>query len=332
MILSSFIKFIDPKYALTYMDVGAKDGIPRKWSLLKEHIKTIGFEPDEREFQKLKSTDSVSYFNYVLSERSEELKFLVMRGGGVSSLYRPNMALLSEFENLERFDMMGESIIPALRVKSLDGVMAEQKIPDLDFVKIDTQGHELSILKGATESLTKLFGAQIEVEFFPIYEGVPLFRDIDAFMDSRGFFLMDIKRFYWKRKNYYDFSGKGQLVFGDAVYFKKPEALKKQLASSDRNYGRSKIAKGILICLVYRIFDYAVSLVQVGSDLGYFSQEESGNLVVDIKRFSRQNEIPNFVGRGKLSKMIRVLNEKLKPSSYLGWADSDRTIGNIRDL
>ena len=53
-----------------------------------------------------------------------------------------------------------------------------------------------------------------------------LFSEVNSFIESKGFSLIDLKRYFWKRKSKNDSNRKGQLVFADALYFKEPENSK----------------------------------------------------------------------------------------------------------
>ena len=39
-----------------------------------------------------------------------------------------------------------------------------------DFIKIDVQGGELSVLKGAARTLSSILGVEAVVEFIPLYD------------------------------------------------------------------------------------------------------------------------------------------------------------------
>jgi len=60
------------------------------------------------------------------------------------------------------------------------------------FLKIDTQGFESEVLKGAERSLESLVGVEIELSLVPLYEGQDLYRHFLDFFESRGFVLWDI--------------------------------------------------------------------------------------------------------------------------------------------
>ena len=103
---------------------------------------------------------------------------------------------------------------------SLDNILEENNIENPDFIKLDTQGSELDILKGGINTLqSDILGLEIEVEFAKMYKDQHLFSDTDIFAKEIGFFLFDIQRFYFKRKMGMKLGGsKGQITFGNSLY------------------------------------------------------------------------------------------------------------------
>lgn len=57
------------------------------------------------------------------------------------------------------------------------------------FLKLDTQGFDLEVLKGAGELLGEFPALQTEVSVIPIYEGMPRYDEALAFLEARGFAL-----------------------------------------------------------------------------------------------------------------------------------------------
>ena len=74
--------------------------------------------------------------------------------------------------------------------------MRKNGIQEVDFIKIDTQGSELSILKGSTDSLKNAIGLEIEVEFVDIYENQPLFNEVDSFVRKMDFELLQLTTYF----------------------------------------------------------------------------------------------------------------------------------------
>ena len=54
-------------------------------------------------------------------------------------------------------------------------------------LKIDTQGYELEVLKGAARTLDRIDYILVETSFVPLYEGQANFRDVYAFLTGHGF-------------------------------------------------------------------------------------------------------------------------------------------------
>lgn len=332
--LNCLIGQIGDKYPFTFIDVGAMGGIPLKWNNLLEVMKIIAFEPDPREFAKLVSNNKITYLNYALHSKSEDIRYYITQGHGKSSLYKPNMEILSQFNDPERFQIVQEELIPAARVKNVDSVLEENKIKDVDFIKLDTQGSELSILEGGVGNLVpKIFGAQIEVEFIEMYKNQPLFRNLDEFMDTKGFQLMDLRRQYWKRKDAVVYGEKGQLIFGDALYFKKVNVFLGALsASQDKAFVTAKIIKAVLICLVYGMFDYAIAVVNSAVAGGCLNKEEHTKIIADIRQCASGAFISKYRLNYRVYTILNSILKRFKPLSVPFWADSDDLIGNIDDI
>lgn len=110
---------------------------------------------------------------------NEERQFSVMETG--SSLYA------------ERSDALRS--VRLVKTQTLDSTLSRNELRGPIFVKIDTQGAELEILLGATETLLQTEVVQLELALLRYNEGAPLAVDVIAFMDRIGFKLFDINGF-----------------------------------------------------------------------------------------------------------------------------------------
>jgi FkbM family methyltransferase len=81
---------------------------------------------------------------------------------------------------------------------------------EIDVLKLDLQGYELEALKGCGNLLNRIKAITAEIEFISLYEGQPLFGDVDAFLRESGFRLLNLYEL-WTHPD-------GQLTAGDAVY------------------------------------------------------------------------------------------------------------------
>jgi FkbM family methyltransferase len=136
----------------------------------------------------LGSADAALTFNVVGHETSSSF----LKPSQVNHHYHPDIMQVAE--SIE---------VP---VKRLDSVMNGE----IDLLKLDLQGYELEALKGCGSLLQHIKTITAEVEFVPLYDGQPLFADIDSFLRSHGFKLFNLYEL-WTQAD-------GQLTAGDAVY------------------------------------------------------------------------------------------------------------------
>lgn len=61
-----------------------------------------------------------------------------------------------------------------------------------DFLKMDVQGYELEVLKGALKSLRSMSLVLAEVNLLDLHNGVPLLADLVGWMSNRGWVTYDI--------------------------------------------------------------------------------------------------------------------------------------------
>jgi len=97
-------------------------------------------------------------------------------------------------------------------------------VQSIDFLQIDVQGADLDVLQGALNILKSVLAIQIEVEFNPLYQGQPLFRDVDRFLSEQGFSIFDLGAVSRNRARSPICSGRrkhsGQILWGDAFYLR----------------------------------------------------------------------------------------------------------------
>jgi FkbM family methyltransferase len=314
-------------HPLTLVDVGASGGIMPLWEPHRQHLRIIGFEPDDRAFEALRNQQNslIHYFKIGLHRQSGEFDFYLTRKQKNSSCFIPNMVLLDRFHNSKRFDLIEKTTITC---KALDEVLRGEGLTDIDFIKLDTQGSELAILEGATSILTEsVFGLEIEVEFAELYQGQPLFSDVDSFVRKSGFDLINLRMSSWKRTVGETVGNeKGQLMFADALYFRQPLQLMDNLKSLDRRLARSKLLRAISICQIYGFFDYGLELLDLAAS-NLFDTSEIIQLQTHLRtQAPKTGWLPNFPGRKRSADFLRRLSKWLTPRSH---KFQQRHLGNL---
>ena len=172
---------------VTIIDIGAmvvgQEQVFCKPLIAKGKARTIAFEPDERECAKVnvklgKPHKCLPYFVGDGTERTFFQTNMTMTG----SLYPPNRKVVDKYAHLgEAMQLVATHPVKTVR---LDEVI---EVGDADLLKMDVQGAEVDVLRGATRSLKAVTIVQSEVCFVDLYEGQCLFADIDRHLREQGF-------------------------------------------------------------------------------------------------------------------------------------------------
>jgi FkbM family methyltransferase len=99
--------------------------------------------------------------------------------------------------------------------KTLDTFTQEHQIKTIDLLKMDCQGYELQILKGASELLAagRIHLIYSEVLFTPLYRGQAYFDELSAFLRGVDYHLLAL---YDGRR-----SPQGHLLWSNALFSRK---------------------------------------------------------------------------------------------------------------
>jgi FkbM family methyltransferase len=180
---------------INIVDLGARGGLNFEVSKFTSDFRVFAIELDPVEcsrlnaIEKTKQTSRVHYFPVALSSKNETRNFYMTKDPACSSIYPPNEYLAKRYREL---DCINPNSIVTIQCVTLDSWAVSNNIECIDYLKIDTQGSELDILMGSTQTLTRTSLVEIEVEFTPIYQGQPLFADVDKFMRENGFILWNL--------------------------------------------------------------------------------------------------------------------------------------------
>ena len=153
-----------PRTSEVIFDVGANQGSMTKLFLkLYKGIKIFAFEP--LPIFKVKSSQ-VKSSQVALGSRMGSLKFYECEHKASSSLILPDtnsswIRLKSRILGTDPELLYKERLI---EVTTIDHVVDENSIITIFYLKIDTEGNELDILKGASESLKKGVIRNIQIE------------------------------------------------------------------------------------------------------------------------------------------------------------------------
>jgi FkbM family methyltransferase len=147
----------------------------------------LSFEPVASTFatlQQQSQSDSMwKVFQLALGEVKEQKKINVFDASDFSSLLKP-----SEFGK-ETFDQLKTMREELIEINTLDNFLLENGLSQYKkiLLKMDTQGFDLSVFRGAKETLGCICAIVSEVSFAPIYDGMPNYHAALSEYESHGF-------------------------------------------------------------------------------------------------------------------------------------------------
>jgi FkbM family methyltransferase len=250
------------RHPLRIVDVGGAMGPDERWQSLGLGVcRFVTFEPDARSFAGLvvDPTGCNACLPVGLADVQGEKILHLTRGAFASSLYPPNAEVLKDFATWPWHEPAGETTI---RVDTLDHSLSDHPDWRPDFIKIDVEGADLDVLKGAVGHLPDVLGVQVEVAFIERNIGAPLQPEIDHWLRAAGFIPYQIVREHWVRANgVFGATSRPQLVWADALYLRDRASMLAKLARANGPDRAVIMARLIAVLLAYGAHDYALELV-----------------------------------------------------------------------
>ena len=230
------------------LDVGCSGGIEYRWHFFGDHLRAIGFDPLVAEIDRLNSLNPYPGVTYVAafvtcrdydSLFPPELRLDRIRSKSDDAFYRVSATAVLERSEVsyvqERYNK-GAPVVMTDRTVELDEMIETHDRSGVDFLKIDTDGHDIEVLLGAKAILAAggLLGLKVEAPLQgAIHSCANIFGNIDRLLREQGFSLFDLTTFHYSRRHLpapflYDLPAStttGQAIWGDAVYFRDLGAL-----------------------------------------------------------------------------------------------------------
>ena len=193
-------------------DVGAYIGeVVSKYRKLFPRAFIYPFEPFSDSFrviqEKFKDFNLVKPYQLAFSERAGKASFFVNPDKSCNSLLSPE-------SNKTKYASGTEEAITAIDVNlmTIDQFCEKELISEINILKLDVEGAELMVLRGAFEMLSRHSIGIIytEIMFAPHYKGGVLFYDLCEFLADFGYTLF----------NFYEIksAANGQLRWGNAIF------------------------------------------------------------------------------------------------------------------
>ena len=194
------------------LDIGANTG------QFADHVRNkvgyskriLSFEPLSSAFKILKKNAENDprweVFNFAIGSIEGRNEINIASNSFCSSLLNASTLLI---QSLPGFEYVGKELV---EIKTLDSILPGLcNSADNIYLKIDTQGFENEVLKGANQSLKYIDFVQMELSLNPLYEGETLFNDMCIKMAKMGYSMIGIEPVYSDRNT-------GQLLQVDGIF------------------------------------------------------------------------------------------------------------------
>ena len=107
---------------------------------------------------------------------------------------------------------VGKETVPIARLDSLEPQIMKKE--DRIYLKIDTQGFEMEVLKGCDRILDRVHVLELELSVVPLYERQVLYKPMIQHLDIRGFELV------WVEKGFAD-QQTGEVLQFDGIFLRR---------------------------------------------------------------------------------------------------------------
>ena len=197
----------------TVIDVGANLGqftiaSVKTWP----QAKVYSFEPLPAAYRKMES--------YTLGmDRVEKMQKAIGDKQGTADFHISNFDLASSIlplgsEHKKAFPTIQETEVVKVQVDTLDNCFENKNITRPCLLKVDVQGYEANVLKGAEGLLHQVDYVLLETSFKPLYDGEETFKEINDRMESMGFKFA-------RPVDFMENETTGEIVQMDALFIRK---------------------------------------------------------------------------------------------------------------
>lgn len=275
---------------LSLVDVGARGKPRREFRLLAPYAHLFGCEPEPEEAERLVEElklwapwRDVTVITEALGTVPGRAPLYVTSSPGMTSLLRPDPDVVGRYASPAVFDVVSTTDVPIVR---LDEAARRYGFEDACFLKLDTQGTELDIMRSGEELVCgPVLGVYLEANFHAFYEGQPVFADVDAYLRERGYMLADMQRAFRRTAGHRtDIASRAHVVWSHCLYLRRPDLV---AAVPGPDFVR-RAARYVAITLAYEHHDLAWNIVSNSPTAERLAEVYGSGLVEELDRYLKQ--------------------------------------------
>lgn len=177
-----------------------------------ERLRTLFPDAMVHAFEPLPALADAVRARFPTDERLVVHRAALAAHGGTLAMKRmrsdPTSSTLTPSALARRYQGARVDVVEELEVLALP--LADAVAEPIDVLKLDLQGGELAALRGLGGRLAEVRLLLTEVEFAPLYDGQPLFSDVEQYLRKAGFRLFHLYDL-WSHPD-------GQVTAGDALF------------------------------------------------------------------------------------------------------------------
>ena len=310
MITKSLNKFVIKNFKdlnINYIDVGSSLPLNKLTLFFKDQFNFIFFEPNYKEFLILK--------NYL----KNKFKSFRVYNSAVSNKKSVNLYLYDRYKlsSVHKLDEKYKDIYRKIKLKKiiklkatkLHQVIKKINPNDVFFLKIDTQGHSLPVIKSLSKKINKISCLVVEGEKVPTYEKSFNISETDLYLRKNNFLeLGRINDYRWSKnfKNQkFRFLSKEFSYAEDRIY------IKNIFTSKVNKYDLKLI---ILMCIIFDYLDFAEFLLTkfnkiLDKKFILLTKKEIVIKLSENEKFIRNNLNLFYKNKISLSHLVQVIDK-----------------------
>jgi FkbM family methyltransferase len=129
-------------------------------------------------------------FPFALGSVEEQLAINVMKLDDLSSFLAPDVEHTERFRDSNK--PQRQEMVDIKRLDDLFAALCREYGIERPYLKMDTQGYDLNVLKGGAKSLGQFVALQTEASVVPLYKGMPDWRQMVDYLRDVGFELSGV--------------------------------------------------------------------------------------------------------------------------------------------
>jgi FkbM family methyltransferase len=308
---------------LVLADVGASGESWDSYKAFENVADLLRFDPDIRAMEVMEGKNGrriVTISAALVEDERPEVEFYLTRSPYCSSTLEPAYEKLARYPYRDLFIVDKKVSVPAISVVK---ALSESGFPQIDWIKLDTQGTEGRILRSVPEaSFDRLLVCDVEASLYAHYKGADTIEAIHPLMIENDFWVAQMtphhnlripparaeefnERYQGQQAKYYNVTRTKEPTSLEFIYVRTVEGALK------RDYDTAALTRLFLCCYALEKFEYCLEVAQAienahGDASLAMAMREDAYAALDDR--VKKNALDHYIGA--VSGRVRCLASK----------------------